>query len=351
MKKSILLLLCGMVFSIAQAQDVIVLKNANEIEAKVSAISPDAVTYKRWSNIDGPTYTIPKSDILYIKYQNGEKEIIQVQASKVVSTPTVVRQEYVQPKKIKQPKINKSETRPTIRYRGEVNLGYAIADKTPYLFSEAFVSENYKGEELGNGYGSSSRDTLHTNLSRPLFETVHGVEIGKYLFVGAGIGLQYFNGKLQDLSGWAPDVEYANNYKWNTLLLPIFANIKVMYPINDMFTPFLNLSIGGTVACSSTLNWHKYEILDSYYSSGKEIVTHDYDVTTKMHGGFYCDFGGGLRYKRLNISVGLLYQTMSLKEKSLAQKYENQKVYDTYKIDGGFVGKFSSFYMKVGVNF
>ena len=209
MKKSILLLLCGMVFSIAQAQDVIVLKNANEIEAKVSAISPDAVTYKRWSNIDGPTYTIPKSDILYIKYQNGEKEIIQVQASKVVATPTVVRQKYVQPKKIKQPKINKSETRPTIRYRGEVNLGYAIADKTPYLFNEALLTAHYNGEE-GRGYGSSSRDTLHTNLSRPLFETVHGVEIGKYLFVGAGIGLQYFNGKLQDLSRYAPQFEYAN---------------------------------------------------------------------------------------------------------------------------------------------
>ena len=334
----------------AQAQDVIVLKNANEIEAKVSAISPDAVTYKRWSNIDGPTYTIPKSDILYIKYQNGEKEIIQVQASKVVATPTVVRQKYVQPKKIKQPKINKSETRPTIRNRGEVNLGYAIADKTPYLFNEALLTAHYNGEE-GRGYGSSSRDTLHTNLSRPLFETVHGVEIGKYLFVGAGIGLQYFNGKLQDLSGYAPQFEYANKYKWNTLLLPIFANIKLMYPINDKFTPFLNLSIGGTVACSSTLNYHKYQILDSYFSSGKEIVEQDYDITSKMHGGFYCDFGGGLRYKRLNISVGLLYQTMSLKNDVLVQDYEYQNVYMSEKIDRVLVAKFSSFYMKVGVNF
>ena len=330
----------------AQAQDVIVLKNANEIEAKVSAISPDAVTYKRWRNIDGPTYTMPKSDILYIKYQNGEKDIIQMQVTEAVSTPTVVRQEYVQPQKIKQPKINKPSTRPIIRYRGEVNFGSAIADKTPYLFSESFAVLKYRDEEAHYGYGCSSRDTLHTNLSRPLFETVHGVEIGKYLFVGAGIGVQYFNGKLQDLSVLAPKYELANKYKWNTLLLPIFANFKVMYPINEKFTPFLNFSIGGAAACASTLSYQDYKELYrySYYLS-------DRNIDSKMRGGFYCDFGGGLRYKKLNISVGLLYQTMNVKETLLDQSTESNIVVSSTQTDSKLVGKFSSFYMKVGVNF
>ena len=63
--------------SITHAQDIIVLNNADEIQAKVTAIDQQSVTYKKWSNLEGPTYTMPKSEIFYIKYANGEKDIMQ----------------------------------------------------------------------------------------------------------------------------------------------------------------------------------------------------------------------------------------------------------------------------------
>ena len=326
----------------AHAQDVIVLKNANEIEAKVSAISPDAVTYKRWNNIDGPTYTIPKSEIFYIKYQNGEKEVVLEQSVEEKAVRHMA-------KSGKQSQNKKPALPLAIRYRGEVNLGYAIANRKPNLFSESFTEYRNDSGELVQGYACSATDTLYSNLSRPLFETIHGVEIGPYLFVGAGLGLQYFNGKLQDWYGWANPRKENNKYKWNTLMLPIFANIKLMYPINDKFTPFLNLSVGGAVTCASALNYDDYQVLERH--SLYDYILRDVDASYRVRGGFYCEFGGGLRYKNLNLALGLLYQTMNIKAEYLYQNYTNSGNINSNRLNGKLIQKFSSFYMKVGVNF
>lgn len=58
------------------AQDLIVLKNGEMIEAKVIEISPTEIRYKRFDNLDGPTIVIPASSVLSIKYENGTSEII-----------------------------------------------------------------------------------------------------------------------------------------------------------------------------------------------------------------------------------------------------------------------------------
>ncbi len=75
MKRTILLFLaafCGVVT--AAAQDLIVKTDAARIEARVTEITPDVVRYKRFSNLEGPTYVLPVGDIDYIQYANGEKE-------------------------------------------------------------------------------------------------------------------------------------------------------------------------------------------------------------------------------------------------------------------------------------
>ena len=76
MKKSVVVIVLSVLFvATASAQDRIVKNDASEIEAKVITVSPDKVTYKKWSNPDGPTYEMMRSDIFFIRYQNGEKEI------------------------------------------------------------------------------------------------------------------------------------------------------------------------------------------------------------------------------------------------------------------------------------
>ena len=61
------------------AQDVIVKKDGSTILSKVLEVNTADVKYKKISNLEGPTYTISKSEIMAINYKNGEKELFEEQ--------------------------------------------------------------------------------------------------------------------------------------------------------------------------------------------------------------------------------------------------------------------------------
>jgi hypothetical protein len=57
------------------AQDTILLTSGEEIAARVTEVGTDRISYKRFSNLDGPVYVIEKHKVFMIRYQNGEKEV------------------------------------------------------------------------------------------------------------------------------------------------------------------------------------------------------------------------------------------------------------------------------------
>lgn len=59
------------------AQDIIICRNGDEIESKILKISKSEIEYKKWSNQDGPTYTLEKSEVFMIKYPNGDKDLFK----------------------------------------------------------------------------------------------------------------------------------------------------------------------------------------------------------------------------------------------------------------------------------
>ena len=71
---STILLLLGIT---SMAQDVITTKDGNDIQAKILEVTTTEVKYKRFSNPNGPTFTISKNDVLIVKYENGEKEVFK----------------------------------------------------------------------------------------------------------------------------------------------------------------------------------------------------------------------------------------------------------------------------------
>ena len=76
MKKLFFALLCAVCgVATLKAQDVVTLNNTDEIECRIEEVNENDIRYRKWSNPDGPVYTLLKSDIFMIKYQNGEKEI------------------------------------------------------------------------------------------------------------------------------------------------------------------------------------------------------------------------------------------------------------------------------------
>lgn len=63
------------------AQDKIITKKAETIEAIISEVNISDIKYRKFSNPDGPLYTILKSDIASIIYANGNVEVFETEAT------------------------------------------------------------------------------------------------------------------------------------------------------------------------------------------------------------------------------------------------------------------------------
>lgn len=91
--KRVLFTLLALVSLSAFAQDIIICRNGDEIQSKVLKISKTEVEYKKWTNQDGPAYTIEKAEVFMIKYQNGDKDVFKETPA---AQPTTTEQQTAQ---------------------------------------------------------------------------------------------------------------------------------------------------------------------------------------------------------------------------------------------------------------
>jgi len=75
--------------SAVNAQDIIKRKNGDEINAKILEVGTNEVKYKRFDNQSGPTYTILKSEIFSIQYENGIYDFFSDTPNFETPTPTI----------------------------------------------------------------------------------------------------------------------------------------------------------------------------------------------------------------------------------------------------------------------
>lgn len=245
----ILFILIGVTLH-ATAQDVIVLKNTNEIQAKVKSVGLNEVVYLKWDNLDGPTYTLLKSDIFFIKYANGQKEtfVIQDTKSQPVASPL---------------EIATNQATPTTK-----SIQYEYATKRPQGYA-------YLGADFTSGFGG------------PSFDFGAGMRFSKYIYVGGGFGWHHLIG----------DVAYENQnsyygYTWSTMWLNYLnftADIKAYIPTKSNFYPRFDLSVGPTLG----------GIYESYYG--------EYAFTV----GFYMSVGAGFDYKAFSFGAGFQMPIMA----------------------------------------
>lgn len=59
------------------SQDVIVKKDGSTIVSKVLEINEDNIKYKKFSNLNGPTYTVNMAEVTSVNYENGEKDVFE----------------------------------------------------------------------------------------------------------------------------------------------------------------------------------------------------------------------------------------------------------------------------------
>ena len=61
------------------AQDIVTKKTGEDVVAKVLEITPSEIKFKLHENLEGPTYTMAKADVLKIVFENGRVEVYGVE--------------------------------------------------------------------------------------------------------------------------------------------------------------------------------------------------------------------------------------------------------------------------------
>lgn len=133
-----ILLICSANVS---AQDVIVKKDGSTIISKVLEVNIADIKYKKFSNQNGPTYTIRKSDVMAINYENGEKDDFRTLDSKDVKNEEYNERNPSQRFIEKKPSENNSKL--IEKYRGEIQFSKTASNKdAKYVFPIMAVSDS-----------------------------------------------------------------------------------------------------------------------------------------------------------------------------------------------------------------
>ena len=162
------------------AQDTIYKKDGSVISAKIIEINTSDVKYKNSSNPDGPLYSLYKTDIFRIKYQNGMSDTFSVTPKQITHAPD---HESAEPVAKTQCKILKQ------------GAAYYCNDKRLNKGEMLMMVRNY-------AVVTANQDLTDTYNSYRLNKGLHtGLSVGAIPFFVAG-GLFYVWGTfIQDLGG------------------------------------------------------------------------------------------------------------------------------------------------------
>jgi hypothetical protein len=170
MKKSLFIFfLFTVIVSVVNAQDVITLKNGSDIRAKVTEIGTREVKYKQYSNLSGPAYTIRKSDIFRIKYENGEVDIFDSEQEEISApvrttpdntrrpnSPATQRPQQARPQQTRPQQARPQQSKPLRQER-------IVEESTEEVYEdEEDYRKGFIGLSVGAAYLSDDHDLFGT---------------------------------------------------------------------------------------------------------------------------------------------------------------------------------------------
>lgn len=106
------------------SQDIITKKTGEDISAKVSEVTQTEIKYKKFDNLDGPIFSILKSEVLMIRYENGTKDI-----------------------------FNETTTKPVVNSQ---TTSIEITDEDMALKGKEDAQANYRGAKSGAGWTAAT---------------------------------------------------------------------------------------------------------------------------------------------------------------------------------------------------
>lgn len=161
---------------IIHAQDRITTKDGIDIQAKILEITDSYVKYKKFSNLEGPTYTINKENILIVRYANGENEIFKSTKSQ---TPDKTEQQYPSQRRPNMP-LRQQKSKPNIQQQPK---------KEPITPKP---KKEYEQRKFALGTGSVEHCFGEDNITTAAFGARFGIMKLFGVYAGAEVGIGGF---------------------------------------------------------------------------------------------------------------------------------------------------------------
>ncbi len=236
-------------FSIAQ--DVIVMKNGDELNAVVLEVGTESVKYKKYDNQQGPTYSIDKADVFMIRYENGSKDVFNTQKE--------------------EPKKDEPDARPFPK--GSINFNpLGLLQFGPILQYEGKIgSSSYIVPYFRYAYAGVATHAIWTEFDEDneLSPGSAAVGLGFKGFTSSGNSLYY--GGLLDYS-WTTarfDIGQTSETKNDATSLAIISNFG--YRWRSKGSSYINLGLLAGAAFTLS-DEERYVIDGSFHSSKKETT-------------------------------------------------------------------------------
>ncbi len=172
MKRLFLVLASMASIASAIAQDVIVKRDGEEIQCRILEVSSNKVKFKQWKNQNGPTFVEKKADILMLKYENGQKEVISF------SGP--VGETKVEDAVVAETPVDSVALADTMPISNDF-LEYARKEKSGLLKWGRSISEEQAHAVLGKDWTDFTRAHKSERVGRAMIFT------GGALIVGGGL--------------------------------------------------------------------------------------------------------------------------------------------------------------------
>jgi hypothetical protein len=194
MKKTLIIVITTFFGLKLFSQDKLYKPDGTVIEVKIIEVSSSEIKYKRYNNQEGPTFIIPKKELLMLVYSNGETEVIKKQ---VESEILKLREKQIEFKK----------------------KGFLSVIESNFCYGVGTYGEY----ELGN-----NNVRVNPNYSFG-FKIINGYQFNKNLSLGLGIGIESVR-LISDQS------VYLN-------LLPLTVDLKTAF-LKSRVSPVFNNSFG-----------------------------------------------------------------------------------------------------------
>jgi len=232
-------------------QDSLVYKNGDELKVKVIEITSLEVRFKKYDNIYGPLYTILKTELTMIKYENGIKDLFleQVETKNLSSNNA--------------PKIKGELGYDQIKYGGP-RVGFTVFDNGSS--KDRLAEYNYSPFITQFGWQFEARIFSSTEGMSGLVEwvlLVGGVEKGLFLpsasmlfGIRAKNGVEFGVGPNLSLSGIGMVFAVGGSIQSGRMVFPI--NLSFVPSVNKPSYGGLSTGTGARVSLTFGFNTRRY---------------------------------------------------------------------------------------------